>query len=102
MFNLVILLLILALLLLSSSFFLFQNTKNEFIVFGEILNDDDKEEGEAGRVVGAINIIEKNIMRNQQQSFNNTSFDIELSNLYYKNSAKIIVYFNLLITNSHD
>lgn len=89
MFNLVLLLLILALLLLSSSFFLFQNTKDEFIVFGEILNDEEKGRGEGG---GAINIIEKNVMRNQQQSFNNTSsssFDIELSDHYYKNSGKV-------------
>lgn len=102
MFDLVFLLLILALLLLSSlSFFLFQNTKDEFIVFGEIFNDDDEkeeDEEEAGRVVGAINIIEKNMMRNQQQSFNNTSFDIELSNLYYKNSAKINLNNNFQFT----
>jgi hypothetical protein len=103
MFNLVFILLILALLLLSSlSFFLFQNTKGEFIVFGEILNDDDEKEDEeeedAGRVVGAINIIEKNMMKNRQQSFNNSSFDIELSNLYYKNSGKINLNNNFQLT----
>ncbi|HET9806459.1 MAG TPA: hypothetical protein VFP49_06105 [Nitrososphaeraceae archaeon] len=77
---------------LSSSLSLFQNTKGGFIVFGEILNDDEeKGRGEGGG--GAINIIEKNVMRNQQQSFNNTSssssFDIELSDHYYKNSGKV-------------
>jgi hypothetical protein len=85
MFNKVFLFLILVLLSsLSSSLSLFQNTKGGFIVFGEILNDEEK----GG---GAINIIEKNVMRNQQQSFNNTSssFDIELSDHYYKNSGKV-------------
>jgi hypothetical protein len=89
MFNKVFLFLILVLLSSLSSLYLFQNTKGGFIVFGEILNDEEKGGGGGGG--GAINIIEKNVMRNQQQSFNNTSsFDIELSDHYYnKNSGKV-------------
>lgn len=78
MFNIVFLFPIL-MLLLSSPLFLFQNNTDEFIVLGEILNEEDV----------VIKIIEKNIVRNQQQSFKNTSFDIELSDLYYKNSDQI-------------
>ena len=78
MFNIVFLFSIL-ILLLSSPLFIFHNTTDEFIVLGEILNEDDV----------VIKIIEKNIVRNQQHSFKNTSFDIELSDLYYKNSDQI-------------
>lgn len=81
MFNIVFLFPIL-MLLLSSPLFLFLNTTDEFIVLGEILNEEEEEEA-------VIKIIEKNIVRNQQQSFKNTSFDIELSDLYYKNSDQI-------------
>lgn len=81
MFNIVFLFPIL-MLLLPSSLFLFQNTTDEFIVLGEILNEEEEEEA-------VIKIIEKNIVRNQQQSFKNASFDIELSDLYYKNSDQI-------------
>jgi hypothetical protein len=55
---------------------------DEFIIYGENLNEE-KEEG------AATKIIEKNIVRNQQQFFKNTSFDIELSDIYYKNSDEI-------------
>lgn len=78
MFNIVFLFSIL-ILLLSSPLFIFHNTTDEFIVLGEILNEEDV----------VIKIIEKNIVRNQQHSFKNTSFDIELSDLYYKNSDQI-------------
>jgi hypothetical protein len=94
MFKLVFLFLILVVLLsLLTSIFLFQNFKSEFIVFGEILNHDDKKRGE-----GAINIIEKNMMSNHQQSLNTTTFDIELSDLYYKNSGKVNLNNNFQFT----
>ena len=82
-----------------SLLFLFENTKDDFIVFGEILNDydnDEKKRGGGGE--GAINIIEKNMMSNHKRSFNNTSFDIELSDLYYKNSGKIDLNNNFQFT----
>ncbi len=64
------------LLLLTLSFFLFENTKNEFLAFGEINNEK-----------GTINIIEKNVISNE--SFNNTSFNSELSDHFYTTSDEI-------------
>lgn len=97
MFKIRFLFLILVLLTLSSSsltsIFSFQDIKSEFIVFGETLNNDYKKRGE-----GAINIIEKNIMSNHQQSINTTIFDIELSDLYYKNSGKVDLNNNFQFT----
>jgi len=63
-------------LIIVSSIFLFENTKNDFIAFGKINSEN-----------GTINIIEKNVIKNE--SFNNTSFNIELSDLFYTNSDAI-------------
>lgn len=71
MFNIIFIFLILVL-----SIFLLENTKDRFIAFGEINSEN-----------GTINIGEKNLIRNE--SFNNTSFNIELSDLFYTNSDKI-------------
>src|SRR5215218_9749624 len=71
MFNIIFIFLILVL-----SIFLLENTKDRFIAFGEINSENE-----------TINIIEKNLIRNE--SFNNTSFNIELSDLFYTNSDKI-------------
>ena len=64
------------LLILVLSIFLFENTKDEFIAFGKINSEN-----------GTINIIEKNVIRTE--SFHNTSFNIELSELFYTNSDEI-------------
>ena len=64
------------LLILVLSIFLFENTKDEFIAFGKINSEN-----------GTINIIEKNVIRNE--SFHNTSLNIELSDLFYTNSDEI-------------
>ena len=64
------------LLILVLSIFLFQNTKDELIAFGKINSQQ-----------GTINIIEKNVIRNE--SFNNTSFNIELSDLLISNNDEI-------------
>jgi len=53
-------------------FFIIEYQKNESIIFGEVINENQ------------LNIIEKNSLR--IHSFNNTSYNIELSDLYYKNN----------------
>jgi hypothetical protein len=58
------------------SIFLFENTQGEFIAFGEINSENE-----------TIYLIEKNLIKNE--SFNNTSFNIELSDLFYTNSDTI-------------
>ncbi len=64
------------LLIIVFSIFLCENTKDDFIAFGKTNSDN-----------GTINIIEKNVIKNE--SFNNTSFNIELSDLFYTNSDEI-------------
>ena len=58
------------------SIFLSENTKDDFVAFGKINSEN-----------GTINIIEKNVIKNE--SFNNTSFNIELSDLFYTKSDEI-------------
>lgn len=63
-------------LILISSLFLLENAIDKIIAFGESNSEN-----------GTINIIEKNVIRNE--FFNNTSFNIELSDLLYTNSEEI-------------
>ena len=74
------------LLILVLSIFLFENTKDEFIAFGKINSEN-----------GTINIIEKNVIRTE--SFHNTSFNIELSDLFYTNSDDINLNNTLQLNN---
>ena len=64
---------LLLLLLITLIFFITEHQKNESIIFGEVINDENQ-----------LNIIEKNSLR--IHSFNNTSYNIELSDFYYKNN----------------
>jgi hypothetical protein len=71
--------------LLVFSLFLFENTKKDkFIVFGETNNNNNSHNNSDINDNIALNIIEKNSNRNPLSD--NTSFNIELSNLFFTNS----------------